>query len=236
MLSYRSDDFSENVHLCISLRETLFLASSHAAFRRLKTAIRFRSLNLPLASLYFFRKGESLWLCFISELNLTENFPILSANLLMPTLSAILFLLPRLKMLAADLILCSTEPMISAVLKILLKVLTFPIMHLQLPFLSLSSSVDVQKYEPPNYIIAIRRLMRHTGPGENIVGDSIIRFKYNYDSRKMWIETLDEDGKNLIWKNIDPTKSRNYHDTNLVAAGEVLFYLAYICFLVCLLL
>lgn len=88
-------------------------------------------------------------------------------------------------------------------------------------------SVDVQKYEPPNYIIAIRSLTRHTVPGENITSDRIIRFKYNYDSRKMWIETRDEDSKNLIWKDVDPTKSKNYHDDNLVAAGEVLFYLAY---------
>ena len=87
-------------------------------------------------------------------------------------------------------------------------------------------SLDVQQYSPPNYIIAARVIDRHVGPGESIWNDSIIKFRYDYNSRKMWAETFDNN-RNLIWKEIDPIKSQNYHDDNWVAAGEVLFYLAY---------
>lgn len=88
-------------------------------------------------------------------------------------------------------------------------------------------SVDVQQYNPPNYIIAARVITRHVSPGETIFDDSmIVKFRYDYNSRKMWAEVLD-DNRNLTWKEIDPAKSQNYHDNNWVAAGEVLFYLAY---------
>ena len=42
----------------------------------------------------------------------------------------------------------------------------------------------------------------------------------------MFIEEKDEHG-NLTWRLIDPDKSKNYHDDNYVAAGEILFYLDY---------
>lgn len=87
-------------------------------------------------------------------------------------------------------------------------------------------SVDVQRYSPPSYIIAARVITRHVGPGEDIFNDSVIKFRYDYSSRKMWKETFD-DNRNLIWREIDPAKSKNYHDDNWIAAGEVLFYLAY---------
>ena len=88
------------------------------------------------------------------------------------------------------------------------------------------TSIKSDKYAPPEYIISAREITHHCVPGENIVGDIIIRYRYNYNSRQMWRETLDEN-QNLVWKNIDPTQSKSYHDDNLVAAGEILFYLAY---------
>lgn len=87
-------------------------------------------------------------------------------------------------------------------------------------------SIDVQQYTPPNYIIAAREITHHLLPGENIVGDRVMRFRYDYKLHKMWLETFDENN-NLYWKEINPAKSKNYHDDNWVAAGEILFYLAY---------
>ena len=42
----------------------------------------------------------------------------------------------------------------------------------------------------------------------------------------MYIETLDEN-KNRYWKYLDPSAQKTYHDDNLIAAGEYLFYFAY---------
>ncbi|WP_407398483.1 hypothetical protein [Anaerovibrio sp.] len=92
-------------------------------------------------------------------------------------------------------------------------------------------SINVHKYEPPEYIIAARWVTRsYVIAGENVYEDirldTTMRYKYDYDQRKMYFETTDENG-NLIWKHIDPSLSKSYHDDNYIAAGEILFYLAY---------
>ena len=93
------------------------------------------------------------------------------------------------------------------------------------------SSLNVEYYSPPNYIISARHVV-HFNSGridrveEGIIRDSIIRYKYDYASRKMYMETLDEN-KNHIWKYLDPSTRKTYHDDNAIAAGEYLFYLAY---------
>ena len=93
------------------------------------------------------------------------------------------------------------------------------------------NSLNVEHYSPPNYIISARRVV-HFNSGridiveEGISNDSVIRYKYDYASRKMYMETLDEN-KNRIWKYLDPATRKTYHDDNFIAAGEYLFYFAY---------
>lgn len=89
-------------------------------------------------------------------------------------------------------------------------------------------SVNVHQYAPPKYIIAARKITHHNNGqgGEDIEGDSVLRYFYDYDARKMYVESKDKNGI-LSWKLIDPSKSKSYHDDNWVAAGEIMFYLAY---------
>ena len=91
------------------------------------------------------------------------------------------------------------------------------------------NSINVHKYEPPEYIIAARKLT-HADSGQGgrqaIEFDGLMRYRYDYNHRKMYYETEDENGR-LIWKHIDPSLSKTYHDDNYIAAGEILFYLAY---------
>lgn len=99
-----------------------------------------------------------------------------------------------------------------------------------LSFLIDRISVKSDKYAPPEYIITARTIT-HYNSGRNdryeqIEADKIVRYRYDYCSRQMWVEALDENG-NLYWKNIDPSKSQNYHDDNWVSLGEILFYLVY---------
>lgn len=99
-----------------------------------------------------------------------------------------------------------------------------------LSFLIDKTSVKSDKYAPPEYIITARTIT-HYNSGRNdkyeqIEKDGIVRYRYNYNSRQMWVETLDENN-NLYWKEIDPAKSKNYHDDNWVSLGEILFFLNY---------
>lgn len=56
------------------------------------------------------------------------------------------------------------------------------------------ASVDVQKYAPPEYVIAVRKIV-HGDNGmineyhrEDIYEDSILRFAYDYTTRNMFVE------------------------------------------------
>ena len=93
------------------------------------------------------------------------------------------------------------------------------------------SSLNVEFYSPPNYIISAREVVyfnsgRIDRTEEGILKESTIRYKYDIANKKMYIETIDEN-KNLYWKYLDPTTRKNYKDDNPIAAGEYLFYLAY---------
>lgn len=93
------------------------------------------------------------------------------------------------------------------------------------------SSLNVEYYAPPNYVISAREVIRFNSGRidrveEGIIKDSNIRYKYDYASRKMYMETFDEN-KNRIWKYLDPATRKTYHDDNFIAAGEYLFYFAY---------
>ena len=69
------------------------------------------------------------------------------------------------------------------------------------------TSVNVHKYNPPEYIIAARSIT-HFDSGRNdkyeqIVHDGNVRYRYNYIKRIMYREIKDDNGT-LKWKLIDP--------------------------------
>ena len=106
-------------------------------------------------------------------------------------------------------------------------------MSIGFSFLINKNSIDVQQYNPPNYIIAAREVTYHYdsfAESHNGIGESastqIIRYSYDLKNRKMYKEVKDEKGS-LFWKYLDPSQSKSYHDDNPIAAGELLCYLAY---------
>ena len=60
-----------------------------------------------------------------------------------------------------------------------------------LSFLIAKSSLNVELYNPPNYIISARKIIHlnsgRTDKSEAIEDDSIIRYKYNFASKKMYV-------------------------------------------------
>ena len=99
-----------------------------------------------------------------------------------------------------------------------------------LSFLIAKNSLNVEYYSPPNYVISARKLT-HFNSGkvnnyEHIESDSIIRYKYDYATKKMYVEAQDEHG-NRYWEYLDPSARKTYRDNNPIAAGEFLFYFAY---------
>ena len=67
-------------------------------------------------------------------------------------------------------------------------------------FLIVKNSLNVELYAPPNYIISARKIT-HFNSGMNdkyeaIEDDSVIRYKYDYATRKMYMERQDKN-KNL---------------------------------------
>lgn len=68
------------------------------------------------------------------------------------------------------------------------------------------SSLNVHKYEPPYYIIAINNILYAQGvPGrqDHFVwkGMSTYRYMYDYNTRKMYVELFDKN-KQPYWRNI----------------------------------
>ena len=89
-------------------------------------------------------------------------------------------------------------------------------------------SIDVQKYEPPIYIIAFRKIYFSVQPSGAAAGSRIERYMYNYDERKMYQEFLYRDGNYAPhWELIDPKRDGTSGARSLIAAGEILFCLAY---------
>ena len=94
------------------------------------------------------------------------------------------------------------------------------------------SSVDVQEYNPPKYIIAVKLV--HFGAGgfvrmrpkdtANLFGS--LQFLYDYESKKINNKRTDE----TTWKYIDEKKAINRGSKDLIrtlAEAELAFYFAY---------
>ena len=95
------------------------------------------------------------------------------------------------------------------------------------------SSLVVQKYEPPQYIIAVNVVSarsayddendfyQHGGRGK-IMDTKTYRFFYNWDRTEMYVDSTGNDG----WVRLKPLGS--WAETGVsMPAGEMAFYLAY---------
>ncbi len=105
------------------------------------------------------------------------------------------------------------------------------------------TTIESHEYAPPIYIIAFKPVyhLLSESPGKKGADEyagyngGIRRYKYDYSSRKMYIEEQDSNGSSY-WKNISPlTKEQishmnggeiRYH-SKLITAGEIAFYLVY---------
>lgn len=102
-----------------------------------------------------------------------------------------------------------------------------------LTFFLAKNSVNVVKYNPPQYIIAVRKITHHTGANsESIEGDEIVRYSYDYNSRKMYVEFVNRNNGNREWVYIDPKIIGTFEGykqswDSYMSAGEIAFYLAY---------
>ena len=90
------------------------------------------------------------------------------------------------------------------------------------------TSVNVHKYNPPEYIIAAKVLTHYNnGQGKEVIEhETTYRYLYDYKNRKMYMEHQNKNGF-TEWKLVDHAASKTYHDDNWVALGEVMFYLSY---------
>ena len=89
-----------------------------------------------------------------------------------------------------------------------------------------ANTVNVQKYNPPEYIIAIDIVQ--VNPENNAMSrHQTKRFKYNYDLQKMYIEMYNPENKTYYWEYIkDPHERVKYHVAD-VPMGELTFAIAY---------
>lgn len=93
------------------------------------------------------------------------------------------------------------------------------------------TSINVNKYEPPVYIIAFINMSYSAGFPKGGTPESVspktVWYKYNYDSRKMYLGRQNVDGI-LSWEYIDPQEvNLNSTLNSVVTGGELAFYLAY---------
>jgi len=94
------------------------------------------------------------------------------------------------------------------------------------------TSLVVQKYAPPQYIIAVNIVTAssaynndadfYNGGKGKIQNVKTVRFFYNWDLREMYFDTTGHDG----WKYLAPHGSWAESGINM-PAGEIAFYLAY---------
>lgn len=85
------------------------------------------------------------------------------------------------------------------------------------------TSIAVQRYDPPYYIIAVKVFYAPDGGYGDMMGCHTERFYYNYDITKMY---MDKKAGTNDWIYLYPT----YHDTvnsENKTVGEAAFYLAY---------
>lgn len=86
------------------------------------------------------------------------------------------------------------------------------------------SSLSVQEYEPPQYIIAVNIVSVDQADAGNTSISNVrtYRFFYNYDSRKMYVDA----NGNSNWRYLDPQGA--WAETGVkMPAGEIAFALAY---------
>ena len=89
------------------------------------------------------------------------------------------------------------------------------------------SSINVHKYNPPEYIIAAQVITHFNAVlREGIIKATTYRYRYDYVARRMYREVADGNGA-VQWQLVDPSASKSYHDDNWVALGEIMFCLAY---------
>lgn len=106
------------------------------------------------------------------------------------------------------------------------------------------TTVNVHEYDPPNYVIAFKNVYHLFTPDldqkvlKEYAGyayDGIRRYKYDYSSRKMYVEKYDSTG-NPYWELLAPLSDeqqrkmiggeiRGYERD--IAQGEIAFFLAY---------
>ena len=93
------------------------------------------------------------------------------------------------------------------------------------------TSINVNKYEPPVYIIAFINMSYSAGFPKGGRPESVtpitVWYKYNYDSRKMYLGRQQVDGT-FSWEYINPQEvNTNSAINSMVTGGELAFYLAY---------
>ncbi|WP_346687494.1 hypothetical protein [Megamonas hypermegale] len=90
------------------------------------------------------------------------------------------------------------------------------------------NTVNVQKYNPPEYIVAIDVVQ--VNPENNTMGKPwTVRFLYNYDLQKMYIESYNPDNRTYYWDYLkNPQESVKYHVSSVpIGMGELVFAIAY---------
>ncbi|MBO4401484.1 MAG: hypothetical protein J5809_06520 [Selenomonadaceae bacterium] len=98
------------------------------------------------------------------------------------------------------------------------------------------TSLNVMKYEPPEYIIAVNLICTSSNglSGTNamtLAKSQTRQYRYNYNDRRIYVKRTDDSGA-AYWIFIDPKVIgtpdgyKNDWDTDM-AAGEIAFYLAY---------
>lgn len=98
----------------------------------------------------------------------------------------------------------------------------------------IKSSVDVQEYNPPKYIIEIkcvhfsdkRFVKLRNGDYARLHGS--LKFVYDYNSKEIYVETKDKDNK-INWIQLEKKDANGgvFSNSRKFAAAELAFYFAY---------
>ena len=89
--------------------------------------------------------------------------------------------------------------------------------------------IDVEKYEPPNYVISFQNI-EHYSSTTDFVKSRTSRYSYDLDFRRMYVEICVDDV--CHWEYLDPNKIKagsgfDKMTYRYISAGELAFYLAY---------
>ena len=89
------------------------------------------------------------------------------------------------------------------------------------------SSLNVESYSPPIYVISVSVYTVNDADrgNTNYTKVETFRFRYDWDSRSMYVQTRDKDW-NYSWRYLDPNGS--WAKTGIsMPTGEMAFYVAY---------